>query len=535
MTPATPWDASGHEQLAVALRNHSTGPLAVHGVLEDPWIDGLVILPAGGSGMLEIPLRRPNSGDGREQRFPMMHGRPGGFQRLWTGVDRARIRNLTLTVIDPPPSAVLEIGDVQGRSPHRLDPEPALPMVDRFGQYRWTTWPGKLRDANELARRHAAEARQLDGLKPLPDRSRYGGWATGPRLKATGHFRAERHHGRWWLVDPEGYLFWSHGITCVSSNNWTKVADRMHLFEQVENDPGLRAALGGGWSHLNANLYRSFGAQWRTASDDLNLRRLPAWGFNTIGNWSAETVCKAGRLPYVLPIHYECPQIGSKFPDVADPAFTLALRRAIAAVAWSAEDPWCIGYFIDNELVWPKNNRAALAEAYYSACAAAMRELAPRKLYLGSRLCEHHLPYGGHEEVVRAAARHCDVISINRYRFHVDDLMLPGDLDRPVLISEFHFGALDRGLLHAGLRSVASQEQRGLAYGLFLRSSLRHPQVVGTHWFQFADQPVTGRFDGENYQVGFVDVTDTPYPETIAAARAIGEAMYPLRAGLRTE
>jgi hypothetical protein len=56
---------------------------------------------------------------------------------------------------------------------------------------------------------------------------------------------------------------------------------------------------------------------------------------------------------------------------------------------------------------------------------------------------------------------------------------------------------------------------------------LHHPQIVGTHWFQYQDEPTTGRsYDGENYQIGFVDVADTPYAETIAASRRIGASLY---------
>jgi hypothetical protein len=52
---------------------------------------------------------------------------------------------------------------------------------------------------------------------------------------------------------------------------------------------------------------------------------------------------------------------------------------------------------------------------------------------------------------------------------------------------------------------------------------------VGTHWFQFGDQATTGRGDGENYQIGFLDVCDTPYAETIAAARQVGYGLYATR------
>ena len=53
---------------------------------------------------------------------------------------------------------------------------------------------------------------------------------------------------------------------------------------------------------------------------------------------------------------------------------------------------------------------------------------------------------------------------------------------------------------------------------------------MGTHWFQWKDEPTTGRvYDEENYQIGFVDVADTPYPETIDASREIGRRLYEVR------
>ena len=54
--------------------------------------------------------------------------------------------------------------------------------------------------------------------------------------------------------------------------------------------------------------------------------------------------------------------------------------------------------------------------------------------------------------------------------------------------------------------------------------------IVGAHWFEYCDEATTGRGDGENYQIGLVDVCDTPYVETIQAAREIGAVLYALRA-----
>jgi hypothetical protein len=131
--------------------------------------------------------------------------------------------------------------------------------------------------------------------------------------------------------------------------------------------------------------------------------------------------------------------------------------------------------------------------------------------------------------VVRAAAKYCDVVSFNKYERSVADLRLPEGVDKPVIIGEFHFGALDRGLAHAGLVPTASQQDRAESYKRYVLGALKNPLIVGTHWFQFSDQPFTGRFDGENYQIGFVDVCDTPNPEIISAARDVGAKMYTIR------
>jgi hypothetical protein len=109
----------------------------------------------------------------------------------------------------------------------------------------------------------------------------------------------------------------------------------------------------------------------------------------------------------------------------------------------------------------------------------------------------------------------------------------PRDVDRPAIIGEFHMGALDRGLFHTGLRSVIGQDQRAAGYRYYVEGALRNPAIVGAHWFQLYDESATGRRDGENYQIGFLDICDSPYRETVAAARDIGYRKYLVRSGAK--
>ncbi|MPN54232.1 hypothetical protein SDC9_201902 [bioreactor metagenome] len=100
---------------------------------------------------------------------------------------------------------------------------------------------------------------------------------------------------------------------------------------------------------------------------------------------------------------------------------------------------------------------------------------------------------------------------------------------KPILIGEFHFGTYDRGMFSASLCPTGDQQERATSFLRYVQGALAHPDMVGAHWFQFRDQPLTGRWDGEGYQIGFVDVADTPYPEMTKTAREIGENMYTYR------
>ena len=166
-----------------------------------------------------------------------------------------------------------------------------------------------------------------------------------------------------------------------------------------------------------------------------------------------------------------------------------------------------------------------LAEQYFRTCREAVKRFAPHNLYLGCRFAAKN------DRAIRAAAKFCDVLSFNLYQENLDRFRLPEGLEMPVVIGEFGFGALDRGMFHTGLCPAADPAARGQAYRRYVESALAQRQIVGAHWFQYADQATTARGDGENYQVGLVDICDTPYPETVDACRGVAERLYRFRFG----
>jgi hypothetical protein len=50
---------------------------------------------------------------------------------------------------------------------------------------------------------------------------------------------------------------------------------------------------------------------------------------------------------------------------------------------------------------------------------------------------------------------------------------------------------------------------------------LNLPYIIGLHWFEWADEPPSGRFDGENCDYGLVDIQDAEYKLITAKHTAI--------------
>ena len=69
---------------------------------------------------------------------------------------------------------------------------------------------------------------------------------------------------------------------------------------------------------------------------------------------------------------------------------------------------------------------------------------------------------------------------------------------------------------------AATQAERAAGFRNTLEALLRLHYVVGADWFRYYDEPEFGRFDGENYDFGLVDIHDQPYESlTMAAAQAL--------------
>ena len=470
-------------------------------------------------------------------------------------------------------------------------PEQFFPLLDEFGQSTHEEWPEKIHSEQDLT---TALAREKASLRECPaDWNRFGGWATGPQLRATGAFRTEKWNGKWYFVDPEGKLFLSRGVNGVyAGNDW--------MFQRV----GSAAALYHGqnlspeqvFNHYRLNCEKKYrDTDW----NEFQIRRLWSWGFNTVGAWSERQLTKLGKIPYTEDIG--CPGDAAmrlesaSLADPFAPGFKNKIMETIRNTG-TAADPFCIGYFSGNEhrfgaelnpanLIlrcgaaqpakqamrrfleeqyhsiaalnhawqttyssWDEfattpaslvDNAATLAdrkafstryaEAFYQVQRDAIREAAPGRLYLGSRFLCYDC---GNAYLNRACAKYADVVSINYYTLSFDRFAYAGlPEDKPFMITETAWGRKERGTFGTFLCNpgVAKGAQEA-AIRCSIESSLRHPQIVGVHYFSFYDQPLIGRWDGENHNFGLLDIADTPYDEILNLHRSLTEQMYSFRA-----
>jgi len=395
------------------------------------------------------------------------------------------------------------------------------PVRDEFDQWALADWQRKIHSREQLAQELADEERQF-GTGADFGYDQFGGYQA-TQAKATGFFKVEQVDGKWWFVDPQGHLYLSLGVN------------------------GAGAGFGGGRGAQAA------GGDGNAAANRMT-RRLESWGMTTGGLGRPNTAFlrwSQNRQTTFLGL-----------PDVYSEEFAAGIESSARAQCESRkDDPLVLGYFIGNEPPWggresevvdmilagpesatkaklkeslsqgdsPKRRRefvTAAFEKYLNMICAAVHKYDPNHLILGIR-------FGGKlsDEVLRLG-HVFDVCSINVYEYEPTKQVerayrLTG---RPVQIGEFHIGVPENGL-GAGLVQARDQVERGIGYRYYVEQAAALDGFLGAHWFQWRDEPVLGRMDGENYNIGFVDATDRPYRELVEAAVATHKRLLDVHGG----
>ncbi|MGA9658331.1 MAG: beta-galactosidase [Asticcacaulis sp.] len=276
-----------------------------------------------------------------------------GLSRL----DVSQITNVKVWIKSAMTERDLQIDNVRVRTNPPIDPNYLTNIIDKYGQTAKVEFVGKIHNDAELKAATQTELAALAASKGMPDRSKFGGWTAGPRQRATGNFRTEKVDGKWWLVDPEGYLFFSDGVANVRMANTTTVTgydfhspdvhkidpeevtpeDSKDVFPVTPDAQGTRFLAsdlrknmftwlpdykdpmgayfgysrsffrgplehGESYSFYLANLQRKYGdtiakpalESWK----DVTLDRMKDWGFTSFGNWIDPMFYDNQKVPY---------------------------------------------------------------------------------------------------------------------------------------------------------------------------------------------------------------------------------------------
>ena len=193
-----------------------------------------------------------------------MRGKPGVSDKI----DPSAITQLLLFApanycYFPKTDHVIEVDNIRAEGELKtMDTETFFPFIDKFGQFIHADWPGKTRDEKDLKKRAKAEKKDLENHPGPRGWNRYGGWKNGPRLEATGFFRTEKHKSKWWLVDPEGRLFWSQGIDVVPFGGdliGTPLTGREHYFKDIPERDSPFGRFYGKYSSADFGYYKGKG------------------------------------------------------------------------------------------------------------------------------------------------------------------------------------------------------------------------------------------------------------------------------------
>lgn len=616
------WDLSKFIFIDCEVENLSSTTQLIELMINgDRWTMGGVYFEPGDKKVVRTIIMRQSPTRKQISQFPNMNGHPGGSIKLWwNSYVPDSIKTISLYLPLSQPGDVIKVGNVAAAEEFKTytdeEYKALMPIIDEFGQYTHKEWPGKIKNKKDLL---AADSREVADIKANPgytEMGKFGGWKNGPKLTASGCFRVEKYNGKWAIVDPEGFLFWSHGIDCVRPNSDTPVEGREQFYKLLPDTTGefkdfiysgrvssSYTPESTGKININAvkfvnfygmNLERKWGKDYKANFVDRTIKRLKSWEMNTIANWSDSIVYRKREIPYMISVNTARSRM---LIDPFDTAFQPLVEQQLTSnYSKSLDDPWCLGIFVDNEISWgnetsvgnsvltterypfarkvmnntlkkkystvsalnkmwgsnfsswndfDKNREKFIgatedikmmsglfADEYFSKCKSAIKKVAPNKMYLGCRFDFHFYPDADNysrDWVIAHGGKYADIVSFNRYNYSCNTMKPVDGMDFPIILGEFHLGALDRGLPHSGLRQSTNQKERALVYKNFLTQAIINPYIVGVGWFQYLDQPFTGRNDGENYQIGFITVGDYPNQEIVESAREVGRNMYKMR------
>lgn len=392
-----------------------------------------------------------------------------------------------------------------------------------------------------------------------------------PSLAMARGWSVSGENGVKWLVTPEGQRFFSLGVNTTNGGTDDEKAKKAHAYYWGRFYPTLTA-----WGESAESRLKSWGFNtaggWSEASGVMTMPIIPEidLGRNSKLHWydifdpsMQEDADEIARE--IVSRYKDNPRVLGYFTDNEvgwwnSPLFLWHLERGWAfsskRVLWQLlydryEGKWekLLADFVPakgfDSFEKLKDTGAALklrpggrgievigrftrmiAGRYYELAYRAMRKADPGALVVGDRL-----PLYYDQNAVLAQKGFVDVLSTNYNVDCEDGWVAPYYFEglrelsgTPVLISEYFFAADENrsGNLNNGhLMHVRTQEERARGAARAMENFASFPNVAGVHWFQFSDEPTGGRSDGEDFNMGLVDIHDKPYELLTEAFTAV--------------
>jgi len=114
------------------------------------------------------------------------------------------------------------------------------------------------------------------------------------------------------------------------------------------------------------NLSRKYGDDWRSECASFAVSRLKSWGMNTAYSGSVHTLRAISGIPYAARLSTRAARrvegssgYWGKFSDPYDDGFGKAILNGMERISETVSDPYCIGFFVDNEMSWGDNSYLA--------------------------------------------------------------------------------------------------------------------------------------------------------------------------------
>jgi agarase len=386
--------------------------------------------------------------------------------------------------------------------------------------------------------------------------------------RGTGFFHVKEIGGVWWIIDPEGKAFLSKGVNAVNFHGDYSPTLRFSPYHMTVSK---KYGDSGTWAREVVKRLREYGfntiGSWSseelfslgmpyTIILDVAIKAGAEWTsgriadffskeFEDVANEAAGRICAPRRDdPFLLGYFTDnelrwMPDWRSSrhvFDDYLALEKNAPGKRALVEYLENKyksisilNTEWGTSFSSFEEILdirelpnTPSIERdkigflEVVSRRYFQVCHDAIRRHDPNHMILGCRFA-----YKPPDEVLKGCGGFVNVISINNYGLEppLDDLRAMYALTGlPIMVTEFSFKAMDSGLPNtrgAGT-PLARQEDRAECFEKYVGKLLSEPYIVGYHWFQYADQPAQGRFDGENSNFGIVKINDEPWAILVA-------------------